>query len=84
MIWRTACLEYAVEPDRIAECRFAVSTLRAVGFEELGALVRGLDLAQLARREVGIEDIERFIVVKNSAVWPPGRVVGNVRPLRRR
>jgi len=37
-------------------------TLRAVRFEELGALVRGLDLAQLARRDVGIEDIESFIV----------------------
>src|SRR6516162_4158681 len=37
-------------------------TLRAVGFEELGALVRGLDLAQLVRRDVGIEDVEPFIV----------------------
>ena len=37
-------------------------TLRAVGFEELDALVRGLDLAELVRRDVGIEDIEPFIV----------------------
>ena len=41
-------------------------TLRSVGFEDLGALVRGLDLAQLARRDVGIEDIERFIVGKEQ------------------
>src|SRR5262249_56155983 len=39
-----------------------LSTLRAVRFEELGALVGGLDLAQLARRDVGIEHIEPFIV----------------------
>jgi len=37
-------------------------TPRAVRFEELGALVRGLDLAQLACRDVGIDDIEPFIV----------------------
>ena len=37
-------------------------TLRAVHFKDLGALVRGLDLAQLARRDVGIEDIKPFIV----------------------
>src|SRR5215467_15628046 len=36
--------------------------LRAVGFEKLGALVGALDLAQLARRDVGIEDIEAFVV----------------------
>jgi hypothetical protein len=36
--------------------------LRAVRFEELGALVRGPDLAQLAGRDIVIEDIEPFIV----------------------
>src|SRR5215831_21418754 len=35
---------------------------RPVCFEELPALVRRLDLAQLARRDVGIKDIETFVV----------------------
>ena len=37
-------------------------TLHAVRIEELGALVRGLDLSQLARRDLVIEDIQPFIV----------------------
>jgi hypothetical protein len=57
--------------------------LRTVCFEKLAALVRRLDLAKLARRAVGIENVEPLVVVKNSAVQPPDRVVGNVRPLRR-
>src|SRR5882672_4896184 len=51
-------------------------TLRAVRFEELGALVRCLDLAQLARRDVGIEDVEPFIVGEEQrrvAAWPRRR-----------
>ena len=36
--------------------------LRAVRFEELDALVHGLDFEQLARRDAGIENIEPIIV----------------------
>ena len=38
------------------------TTLGAVRFEELAALVRRLDLTQLARRDVGIKDIEACVV----------------------
>jgi hypothetical protein len=38
------------------------STLCAVCFEGFATLVRRLDLAQLARRDVGIKDIESFVV----------------------
>jgi hypothetical protein len=41
-------------------------TLRAAHFEKLGALVRGLDLAQLACRDVGIESSSSL--VRNSTV----------------
>src|SRR5262249_43604939 len=38
------------------------TTLCAVCFEELATLIRCLDLAQLARRDIGIKDIEAFVV----------------------
>jgi hypothetical protein len=38
------------------------STLRAVCFEELATLVWRLDLAQLARRDVGIKDIKANVM----------------------
>src|SRR5262249_20642304 len=41
-------------------------TLCAVGFEELATVGRRLNLAQLAPRDVGIKDIEPFVVGKEQ------------------